>query len=129
MGVAIMRTTRHLTKDAFRLALASLMTFLAMNAASAQAPAYTIIDLGTLGGDFTTPTAINAEGQVVGISSIEPGGSIFHAFLWEKGVMADLGLLPNGIDSAAADINDEGIVVGWRGSETAQNPQTARSGG
>lgn len=55
---------------------------------------------------------INGRGQVVGFSNL-PGDSITHAFLWENGVMTDLGTLPGGdINSLAFGINNEGQVVG-----------------
>jgi probable HAF family extracellular repeat protein len=40
-----------------------------------------------------------------------PGG-YEHAFLYEKGVMTDLGTLPGGNISVASGINDRGQVVG-----------------
>jgi len=39
-------------------------------------------DLGTLGGNFSGPVAINDRGQVVGYSTTASGE--LHAFLWEK---------------------------------------------
>ena len=50
------------------------------------------IDLGTLGGTSSTPTAINEAGQVVGDSTIASGDT--HAFVWTPtSGMMDLGTL------------------------------------
>jgi probable HAF family extracellular repeat protein len=49
---------------------------------------------------------VNNHGQVV-------GRTLSHAFLWESGVMHDLGTLPGGSYSEAFGINDLGQVVGW----------------
>ena len=57
------------------------------------------------------PQAINNKTQVVGASDLS-GDTINHAFLWEKGVMTDLGTLPGYPHSIAEGINDEGQVVG-----------------
>jgi probable HAF family extracellular repeat protein len=73
-------------------------------------------DLGTLGGDFSAGEAISSNGDVVGISTINPGEFQFHAFLWKDGVRTDLGTL-GGNQSQATDINSAGQVVGF--SETA----------
>jgi len=75
-------------------------------------------DLGTLGGDRTEATALNSAVQVVGYSrtgKCTRGGRICpptHAFLWENGVMRDLGTLSGHDNSYARDVNDQGIVVG-----------------
>ena len=55
------------------------------------------------------PTAINKAGQVVGASFTTSGH--IHAFVWQKGVMSDLGAL-NGEYSVADDITDSGVVIG-----------------
>ena len=81
---------------------------------------YEIVDLGTLdqtnggGGGGSRAVAINSHGQVVGSSRTgvgepQPWG-VRHAFLWENGVMSDLGSL--GQLSEATAINDLGQVVG-----------------
>jgi probable HAF family extracellular repeat protein len=55
--------------------------------------------------------AINNHGQVVGMASTASGRS--RAFLWQNGVMTDLGSLREQGSSDAVDINDRGQVVGW----------------
>ena len=74
------------------------------------AQTYTVTDLGTLGGATTIPHGINNAGQVVGESTL-PGDQIWHAFLWQNGVMRDLGAL-GGVWSMAVGINDAGQIVG-----------------
>src|SRR3989442_3186394 len=79
----------------------------------------TMIDLGSLGGNGAAVCA-NNRGQVIGGSSLadnpgacseEIGGPGCHAFLWEHGVMQDLGTL-GGDNSTAIWINDAGEIVG-----------------
>jgi len=50
------------------------------------------------------------KGQVVGYS-LPAGNFDFHAFLWAKGSMTDLGTL-EGDESGAHAINPAGVVVG-----------------
>jgi probable HAF family extracellular repeat protein len=75
--------------------------------------AYSITDLGTLGGDASEATGINNQGGVVGWSATAGGET--HAFLYAAGTMTDLGTLPGGTSSRATGINDAGQVVGFAG--------------
>ena len=63
-----------------------------------------IVDLGV--GDGSTAQAINDNNQIVG-----RGGSGSGAFLWQAGVVTDLGALP-GNSAQAMDINASGRVAG-----------------
>ena len=78
-----------------------------------------MIDIGTLGGTFSTVGYIGAlgllgglnnRGQIAGTSNLA-GDQTCHAFLWERGSLLDLGTL-GGIFSAAGWIDDSGEVVG-----------------
>jgi probable HAF family extracellular repeat protein len=66
--------------------------------------------LGSLGGGSTTPTDINDIGQIVGWSYTST--LIPRAFIWENGVMTDLGGVPPGNYSYANSINSSGEIVG-----------------
>src|SRR5690606_8916828 len=52
----------------------------------------------------------NNAGQIVGEADTDDLET--HAFLWENGVMTDLGTL-GGANSSAARISDNGLIVGW----------------
>ncbi|HET7424241.1 MAG TPA: kelch repeat-containing protein [Gemmatimonadales bacterium] len=68
------------------------------------------LDLGTLGGASARAEDINASGQIVGTSSTKSPGDV-RAFLWQGGVMKDLGTLYSGW-SEGYGIDDAGEVVG-----------------
>jgi probable HAF family extracellular repeat protein len=53
---------------------------------------------------------INDNGQIVGVSATAT--SINHAFLWQNGVMTDLGALTAQGDSSAKAINSQGVIIG-----------------
>jgi probable HAF family extracellular repeat protein len=79
-------------------------------------PATGMTDIGTLGGDYAAPYAVNASGQVVGYSRTVNSGET-HAFLYSNGVMQDLDSLGT-IESAACAINSSGQAVGWAFTST-----------
>ncbi len=85
---------------------------------SALAQSYSILDLGTLGGNYSEARGINNSGQVVGLANTADGNG--HAFLYSGGVMTDLGALGGG-SSYANGINDSGQVVGCADTATSSH--------
>lgn len=74
---------------------------------------YEVIGLGTLGGSLSKASDINNSNQVVGAAKTI--NDFYHAFLWEDGVMTDLGTLNQGTlpnNSGASAINDNSQIVG-----------------
>jgi probable HAF family extracellular repeat protein len=74
-----------------------------------------MVGLGTLeGGNFSLAQAINDAGLIVGISNGTGFEDSIHAFLYEDGVMTDIGSLGDPV--YANGINDRGQVVGRSGN-------------
>ena len=80
-----------------------------------------LIDLGTLGGGYSTAFAISSSGLVVGAATTSenvPGSGVgTHAFISSPyptgpGFLFDLGVLEGGVASFALGINSHGQVVG-----------------
>jgi uncharacterized membrane protein len=55
------------------------------------------------------PRALNNNGQIVGTRLV---GSDVQAFLWDKGALTPIGVLPGGKRSEPTGINDNGVVIG-----------------
>jgi probable HAF family extracellular repeat protein len=69
-------------------------------------------DLGTLGGTFGMPNALNNHGQVVGFSNL-PGDQSSDPFLWDNGKLIDLNTTTIGGNPLGAfEINDAGEIIG-----------------
>lgn len=93
------------------IATGLLFAGLATRMPHAAPPELEIHDLGTFNGFTSVGNAINDRGQVVGTAVIIPGdigtpGEI-RSFLWEAGVMTDLG--PGNL--IAVDINNRGQIL------------------
>ncbi len=99
-----------------------------------------IVDLGTLGGNQSLANAINDSGQVVGAALnttpdpfsgagflLSPAATQVHAFLWQAGVMQDLGTL-GGPDSTAWTVNRRGDIAGESFTASTPNPVTTWCG-
>jgi probable HAF family extracellular repeat protein len=83
-------------------------------------PGSGMVDLGTLGGRWSTAGGISDSGFIVGESEIAPQGSgISHAFVdrLDAHGFIDIGTLPGGLHSAATAVNNRGRVVGQSNSE------------
>ena len=80
---------------------------------------YSIQDLGNLGRPSAGATDINELGQVIGWSQTLSWET--HAFLWENGIVTDLGTLPGAFESSALGINNRGQIVG-RSLDEESNP-------
>jgi probable HAF family extracellular repeat protein len=93
-----------------------------------------IIDLGTFGGNWSLSVNLNNLGQVVGFASnsipdpfagafFPPSATQVRAFLWQNGVLQDLGTL-GGPDAAAFSVNQSGQVAGFSYTNAIPNPAT-----
>jgi probable HAF family extracellular repeat protein len=77
----------------------------------------TMRDLGAGSDPDSEATAINEASQVVGVTgTIDPNAVMFESsgFLWENGVMRNLGNLASGWSGWVAGLNDRGQIVGMR---------------
>jgi probable HAF family extracellular repeat protein len=83
----------------------------APGATEASPHAYTVVDLGTLGGSTSEAYGLNDDGVVVGASAIA-GNTASHAFVYSNGSMHDLGVLSGGTNSAAYGVNSSGQIAG-----------------
>ncbi len=71
-------------------------------------------NLGTLGGEGSGAFDLNDSGSVVGWAQrTTEKNAPYHAFMWAKSVMTDLGNTLPGVTSSAEAINNQGEIVGW----------------
>jgi probable HAF family extracellular repeat protein len=90
-----------------------------------------VVNLGTLGGNESAAFGVNDRGQVVGCAANAVpdsfgfcfGAQQSRAFLWQNGVLQDLGTL-GGPDALAGLVNERGQVAGWALLDSTPNPIT-----
>ena len=76
-----------------------------------QSAAYSITDLGTLGGNQSRAFGVNNYGVVAGDSRPTSGSSDSRPFAWQAETMTSLGTLGGSVGIAYA-VNDSGLVTG-----------------
>jgi len=73
-------------------------------------------DLGTLGGPNSGAVYINEAGQIAGVSELPPDSATgvppTHPFLWENGIMRDLGTIGGTQVAHLTGLNERGQVIG-----------------
>ena len=90
--------------------LAGFLLFLSL-CPIASANTYQLIDLGTLGGNYSQATSINDSQQITGWSrSVPPPGTGDRGYVWNNGVMTSLGTL--GATSYGYGISESGYIAG-----------------
>ena len=104
---------------------------LSNSGAAVSIPGVTLINLGNLGKSGVIPYGtyafgLNELGQIVGNTATSSGSS--PAFLWQNGVMTNLGTL-SGSDSAGLAINNAGQVVGESGTSSGSEHAFLWQGG
>ncbi len=108
--VTLCRMMTFRARGAALLAVALAVAVAPVGPAAVASPGLSGIDLGTLGGSYSTATAVNESGQVAGWSYTASGAT--HAFSWTSGGgMVDIGTL-GGSYAVAYALNDTGTVVG-----------------
>jgi probable HAF family extracellular repeat protein len=84
-------------------------------------------DLGTLGGNFASAVAINEAGDVVGFQTLPGNDNVFHATLWRRGTVFDIGALQTGGCSLATGVNSHLQVVGINTSDCSGDDPSFRA--
>ncbi len=79
-------------------------------AVSGAAPAYSVTEIGSLGGSPTSIAALSASGKATGVGHTAAGDA--HAFLYAGAALVDLGVLSGDNASQGFALTDDGRVVG-----------------
>jgi probable HAF family extracellular repeat protein len=91
-------------------------------------PTFNLTDLGLVQniGPPGGVTAVNASGHAIG-TLLDPSGFYQNAFVWQNGVITNLGTLPNGNISYGYAINNSGQAVGVAQLAAAKPYNTLRA--
>jgi probable HAF family extracellular repeat protein len=81
-------------------------------------------NIGSFAGTFTFPIDLYERGQIVGLSTLK-GDQHQHAFLWENDSFYELPNTIGGKNSAAIQLNNDGVAVGWVSTSVGLLPQVA----
>jgi probable HAF family extracellular repeat protein len=112
-----LKSYAHSFREALRrwritMAAALFLAFSATTGVSAAAQvAYTVIDLGTLGGTFGLAHGINNHGQVNGFANLTRDRA-HHAFFWQNGVKTDIGTFGGPNSDSSFGPSERGQVAG-----------------
>ena len=104
---------KHLLRTRSAIALGRLwLTFMlpVLFSVLAWSQEYTLTDLGTLGGSYSTAVAVNNAGQVVGSAAIAGNGHN-DPFLYSGGKMTDIWTGGTRFGATAVAINNSGHIV------------------
>ena len=95
----------------------ALLFVVAAVAQAAPPKKWSIVDLGAFGPFGSRALALNDRGDVVGMSNADVPVPTAHAFLWQNGLMRDLGVpAPGTHESWAFGITDKGAIIGTDGT-------------
>lgn len=114
---AEIRRSAFIRPSGFVVAAAMTLAY-ASTVAAQPATTYVLTDLGTLGGTQSFARSINNEGQVTGNS--RSATNQLHAYVWQDGVMVDLGTLPGHTFSRGYHVSHTGTVVGESDNNQSQ---------
>jgi len=94
------------------IASASFLVFCILPVAGqVSKPNYRVLDLGTLGGSLSIAFGLNDRGAVEGFST-PSGNASLHAFVWQDGIMTDLGTLGGPNSQSFFGPNERGQAAG-----------------
>jgi len=104
----VVNTTYH----SISVPLAHFSTYAALCATSlTDGPVYDVIDCGVLSGDaISSGAGISSDGKVVGQSTSAAGAP--RAFMWQTGILVDLGRRSSDIGSRAISVSANGLAGG-----------------
>ena len=107
-------TFENLLSIALLTGVTVLLFVVAAQAQNTARTPYTVINLGTLGGELGSfAHSINNDGWIAGVANLS-GDTEEHAALWRDGVVTDLGTLGGDNSNVNSPVkNNNGLIVGF----------------